>query len=101
MHTNGEVNKTSIESLIPIYTDLFEPKEAMEMVKKIIEDQINTYKVMALSDWIKNHDVDQSNYEEKINELQKMKASLPKMITTPEKFKTQKNTPSYTLKVVR
>ena len=56
------------------------PTEAKEVLLKIIEDQIDFYKLQHLSQWIKNNTTDPNVLHEKISQLEQNKKELEDII---------------------
>lgn len=59
----------------------FTPSEARDILLKVIDHQINFYKLQHLSNWIKDHSVSQDLQKERIAQLEDRKRELAELIT--------------------
>ena len=64
---------------VKIMNEEISPIAAKQMMIALIEGQINQIKIERLQEWVHQHDMDESFFEEKIAKLQKQKDELMEM----------------------
>lgn len=64
---------------------LFTPTEARDILSSIIDAQINFYKLQYLSQWVGDHTTSGDYSERQIDELEKKKNELKKILDTAAK----------------
>lgn len=72
--TQEEITKTEITK------DQFSPSQAKEVVAKLIDDQLNFYKLLNLKNWVADNSTNESKINEKISALQRSKEELMEVI---------------------
>lgn len=69
-----------------ITQDQFTPSEARDVVKNLIDTQVNFYKLLQLKGWIGNHADHQKELDAKIEMLQKRKDEFTEIIEQAKKL---------------
>lgn len=65
---------------VQVINGSFKPSEARDIISKMIDDQINFYKLQNLSHWIQDCNLSQDLLDEKIAKLQHRKQELNEII---------------------
>ena len=63
-----------------ITRDQFSPSEAKDVIKNLIDSQLNFYKLKQLQNWIGDHSAAQEELEEKLALLEKRKEEFESII---------------------
>jgi hypothetical protein len=66
---------------VELLSGSFTPNEVGDLILKSIDQQINTYKLQNLSNWIHDHNCDQESCMDNIARLQKRKRELQGLIS--------------------
>jgi len=70
----------NLSKQVELLSGSFTPSEVGDLLIKSIDQQINTYKLQNLSNWIHNHNCDQSPCRDNIERLQHRKEELQGLI---------------------
>ncbi|MFT6320674.1 MAG: hypothetical protein ACJAT4_001602 [Granulosicoccus sp.] len=71
---------SELNQKVQVLNGTFKPSEARDIISKMIDDQINFYKLQNLSHWIKDCNISQASLDEKILKLQNTKQELNEII---------------------
>ena len=74
------MNSVLTNKAVELINDSFTPNEVNDLIIKSIDNQINSYKLKNLSNWIHDHNCNQTPFTEKIEHLQKKKEELQNVI---------------------
>lgn len=71
---------TELMQKVEFMNETLSPTEARDVISKMIDYQINFYKVQNLSNWIRNHEVIQEPITEKLSLLRQKKQEIAEII---------------------